>query len=157
MDNFMRKIALNNLNIFHIKCTRGIYNERLFKCILNNINQYTEEDINWMKEFVNSSNELIGTGCLEILCNAGFNVSEFSECIKDNENNRQWCYKFIELAEKQNDPESLLFFIEENGFYLNRAILALKRNKQESYLTTLMLSDNINLVKAIMRIIGNEK
>lgn len=157
MDNSMRKIALNNLNIFHIKCTRGIYNDRLFKYVLGNLNQFTETDINWMKEFVNSQNELIGTGCLEILCNSGIKVSEFSKYVQENENNRQWCYKFIELAEKQNDPESLLFFIEENGFYLNRAILALKRNKQEAYLTTLMLSENENLAKAVMRIAENEK
>lgn len=158
MDNqALRKIALNNLNIFHVKCTRGIYNDRLFKFILNNIGQYTKEEIEWMRGFVNSPSELIGTGCMEILCNSGVKVSEFSDYIQNNLKNGQWCHKFIELAEKQNDPDAMLPFLEEDEIYINRVILALKRNKQESYLTTLMMSDNENLVKAVTRIIDNEK
>lgn len=158
MDNQLaRKMALNNLNIFHIKCTRGIYNDRLFRFVLNNVGNYTKEDIEWMREFVNSSNELIGTGCLEILCSAGASTTEFASYVSGNLEKKQWCYKFIELAEKQNDPDSLLFFLEEDGIYLNRAILALKRNKQESYLTTLMFSDNDDFTKAVTRIVDNEK
>lgn len=149
----LKRIALNNLNILHTKCTRGIYTEKLFKSILRNIYLYEFEELKWMYEFVNSPNELIALNCLEVLCSSGASTSEFSDLIKDNFDKRQWCYKFIELAEKQNDPDSLLFFLEEDGIYINRAILALKRNKQETYLTALMLSDDENLVKAVVRII----
>lgn len=149
----LKRIALNNLNILHTKCTRGIYTEKLFKSILRNIYLYEFEELKWMYEFVNSPNELIALNCLEVLCSSGASISEFSDLIKDNFDKRQWCHKFIELAEKQNDPDSLLFFLEEDGIYINRAILALKRNKQETYLTALMLSDDENLVKAVVRII----
>lgn len=157
MNNFLKEIALNNLNIFHTKCTRGIYNDKLFKFIINNIRQFNSDDIEWIKEFVNSSNELIASACLEITCTAGTPVSEFNDIIEVNLNRNKWCHKFIDIAEKQNDPESLLFFINENEIYLNRVILALKRMKQETYLTTLLISDNENLSNSVMRIINNEK
>ena len=68
--------------------------------------------------------------------------------MKDN----MFSLKVIELAEKEDNPNLLLLFMDEENHYINRVILALKNTKHEDYLTTLMLSDNEKLVNAVNRI-----
>ena len=42
------KMAENNINVLHIKCTRGIFSERLFKTISKGSdNYYPLEKITW--------------------------------------------------------------------------------------------------------------
>jgi len=73
----------------------------------------------------------------------------------DNFHKKLWCEKIIEMAELQDNPDILLFFLEEEHGYINRAVLALKKTGHDNYLTSLLLSDNMNMVKSINRIINN--
>ena len=87
-----------------------------------------------------------------ILCAKGVSIKEFHNLIEENKEDSFWSLKIIDIAEKQKSPETLLFYLDENGKFINRAILSLKRIKQESYLTTLLLSDS-SIAKTISKIV----
>jgi hypothetical protein len=93
---------------------------------------------------------------LECLCKHGLDLEEIRDIISNKIKDKLFSLKVIEMAEKYNKPDILLLFMEEDDFYINRVILALKNTNNESYLTTLMLSDNDKLVKSINRIIGDK-
>ena len=145
--------ADKNINLLHIKCNRGIYSELLFKRVIHgNPKVYTLDKLDWLKDFINHKNEQIATGAMEALCMHGINIEEFTEDIKNNLHRSLFSFKVIDIAEKQDKPDVLLLFLEENSKYMNRAILALKRKKHDNYLTILLLSNNPSLTKAIARI-----
>lgn len=147
------QIAEKNINILHIKCTRGIYTERLFKTIANGSSKYYPLDkLIWMKDFLENDNQNIATCCLECLCNHGMKLDEVSDIIQNKIHNKMFSLKVIEMAEKENNPNVLLLFMDEELGYINRVILALKKTHNESYMTTLMLSENESLVKSVNRI-----
>ena len=151
------KIAENNINILHIKCNRGIYSERLFKTVINSSDKYYSlEKIEWMKDFLESENHNIATGCLESLCKHGLNLDDIKDVLIKKMKDKLFSLKAIEIAEKTNNPDILLLYMEEDDFYINRVILALKKTNNESYLTTLMLSDNEKLVKSVNRIVDSK-
>lgn len=156
MLTMQEQIADRNINLLHVKCTRGTYNKTIFNVInRGNPKYYTLEKLTWMKDFICDKNELIATSCIESLCLHGWDIDEIKPYIKNNFHRHLWCDKVIEMAEKQDKPDLLLQFLEEQSIYLNKAILALKRTKHENYLTTLLLSNNPYLTKAIMRITKN--
>jgi hypothetical protein len=142
----------NNINLLHIKCNRNIFYERLFQYVLYKQRYFDLEDVEWMREFVEHPNKRISIYCIIILCNKGVSVKEFNYLIEDNKQDSFWSLKMIELAEKQKCPDTLLFYLDEDGKYINRAILSLKRIKQESYLTSLLLSDN-PIAKTVSKIV----
>lgn len=147
------KMAENNINVLHIKCTRGIYSERLFKTISRGSNNYYPlEKLIWMKEFLEDNNQNIATYCLECLCNHGMKLDDITDILQRKINDRMFSLKAIEMAEKEDNPNILLMFMDEENYYVNRVILALKNTKHEDYLTTLMLSENERLVQAVNRI-----
>lgn len=147
------KMAENNINVLHIKCTRGIFSERLFKTISKGSdNYYPLEKITWMKEFLEDNNQNIAVGCLECLCKHGMKLDDIIDIIQRRMKDNMFSLKVIELAEKEDNPNLLLLFMDEENHYINRVILALKNTKHEDYLTTLMLSDNEKLVNAVNRI-----
>ena len=154
-DNDMAdKCACNLIALLHTKCTRGMCSPRLFKTVANGLDShYTMERIKWMRDFLTDSNQQIASGCLECLVRHGMKLDEVSELIESRKDDRIFSYKVIELAEKLNDPDTLLIFVEEDSAYLNRVILALKATGNESYLTSLMLSDNETLAKAVNRMV----
>lgn len=144
------KIAENTINLLHTKCKRGIFADRLFKTISRGSNKYYSlEKIIWMKDFLEDSNQNIATSCLECLCNRGMKLNEIYDILQRKIKDKLFSFKAIDMAEKENNPDILLLYMEEEDFYINRVILALKRTGNESYLTTLMLSDNENLVQTI--------
>jgi hypothetical protein len=151
------KIAENTINLLHIKCNKGIYSDRLFKTIRNGSDKYYPlSKLEWMKDFLEGTNQNIATCCLECLCKHGLDLEEIRDIISNKIKDKLFSLKVIEMAEKYNKPDILLLFMEEDDFYINRVILALKNTNNESYLTTLMLSDNDKLVKSINRIIGDK-
>ena len=128
----------------------------IFKTVINgNPKYYTLSKLDWMKQFVCDDNELIAASCIECLCMHGWDIDEILLEIPTNFNRHLWCNKVIEMAEKQDKPDLLLHFLEEESIYLNKAILALKRKGHENYLTTLLLSNNPFITKAIMRMTKN--
>lgn len=147
------KIAENNINLLHMKCNRGIYSEHIFKTVINGSDKYYSlEKLIWMKDFLEHNNQNIATSCLECLCKHGLNINDIKNILKRQLKNRLFSLKAIEIAEKQDNPDVLLMFMEEEDGYINRVILALKNTKHEDYMTTLMLSNNNNLVKSVNRI-----
>ena len=154
--SIQEQIADKNINLLHVKCTRGVYNKMIFKTVINgNPKYYTLSKLDWMKQFVCDDNELIAASCIECLCMHGWDIDEILLEIPTNFNRHLWCNKVIEMAEKQDKPDLLLHFLEEESIYLNKAILALKRKGHENYLTTLLLSNNPFITKAIMRMTKN--
>lgn len=154
--SIQEQIADKNINLLHVKCTRGVYNKMIFKTVINgNPKYYTLTKLDWMKQFICDSNELIAVGCIEGLCMHGWDIDEILPEIPANFNRHLWCDKVIEMAEKQDKPDLLLHFLEEESICLNKAILALKRKGHENYLTTLLLSNNPFITKAIMRMTKN--
>lgn len=148
-----QKMVDNNIAMLHIKCTRGIFNDRLFRTIANGDDRfYTLEKLDWMKAFILDDNEHIAAGCLECLCRHGYDINNARDVIASRLKDRIFSNKVIEIAEKINNPDILLLFMEEKDAYINRVILALKNTGNDAYLTTLMLSENETLVKAINRI-----
>ena len=148
-----QRMVDNNIAMLHIKCTRGIFNERLFRTVANGDTRfYTLEKLEWMKGFISDRNEHIASGCLDCLCRHGYKMSEARDVIASRLRDRIFSNRVIEIAERENDPDTLLLFMEEKDAYINRVILALKNTGNESYLTTLMLSENETLVKAVNRI-----
>lgn len=146
-------IAEKNINLLHIKCKRNIYSERMFKTIINGSNKYYPlEKIEWMKDYLESDNQKLATSCLECLCKHGLNINDIQDILKERMKDKLFSIKAIEIAEKQNNPDILLLFMEEEYGYINRVILALKNTNHEDYLTTLMLSNNEKLVQAVNRI-----
>lgn len=151
------KIAENTINLLYTKCTRGIFSERLFKTVINGSDKYYPfEKIKWMKDFLEDNNQNIASCCLESLCNHGMKLDDIQHIISSRIKDKLFSLKVIEMAEKYNNPDILLLFMEEDDCYINRVILALKKTNNESYLTTLMLSENDTLVKSINRIINKK-
>lgn len=151
------QIAERTINILHTKCTRGIYAERMFNTIKNGSSKYYPlEKISWMKDFLEDKNQNMAACCLECLCSKGFDLEEAREILQKRLQDRFFSLKAIEIAEKLNNPSILLIYTEEDDLYINRVILALKNTKNESYLTTLMLSDNDTLVKSVNRIVDKK-
>jgi len=155
---YQKTIADKNIKLLKIKCERGIYHDRLFKVVINGgDDMYPLSELEWMKDYVSNSNPLIGASCMECLCRHGMDIAEFKDYVSENFNNPYWCNKAIDIAENQDDPDFILTFLEESSIYMNRAILALKRNNHETYLTALLLSDDDNLVKTVMRMTKCQK
>lgn len=147
------KIAENTINSLHIKCKRNIYSERSFKTVSNGSDKYYPlEKIEWMKDFLDYENQNIAVSCLECLCKHGLNLNDIRDIIKKKIKDKLFSLKVIEMAEKQDNPDILLLFMEEEDGYINRVILALKNTGHEDYLTTLMLSNNEMLIKSVDRI-----
>lgn len=141
--------------LLHTKCTRGLFSPRLFKAVANGVEKYYPlEKIEWMKEFLNDTNQQIAAGCLECLVSHGMKLGDITDLIEARKDDRIFSHMVIDLATKLNDPDTLLIFVDEDSAYLNKVILALKGTGNESYLTSLMLSDNQNLAMAVNRIIG---
>lgn len=152
-----QKIADNNIALLHIKCTRGIFSDNLFRMVARgNSRFYTLDRLEWMKEFLPSPSEHIAAGCLDCLCSHGFNLNDARDIIAGRIKDKIFSNKVIEIAERQNNPDILLLFMEESDGYLNRVILALKKTGNDSYLTTLMLSENETLARAVNRIAGGK-
>lgn len=152
------QIAENTINSLHVKCKRGIYAERLFKTIFNGSNKYYSlQKIEWMKEYLQHDNQHIATSCLDCLCSKGLKLDDIYDILQKRIKDRLFSLKAIDIAEKENNPNVLLLYMEEEDYYINRIILALKKTNNESYLTTLMLSDNEKLVQTINKITNNKK
>lgn len=148
-----QKMVDNNIAMLHIKCTRGIFNDRLFRTVANGDSRfYTLDKLDWMKAFISDANQHVAAGCLECLCRHGYDINDARDIIASRLKDRIFSNKVIEIAEKINNPDILLLFMEEKDAYINRVILALKNTGNDSYLTTLMLSENETLVKAVNRI-----
>lgn len=142
----------NNIKLLHIKLNKNIFYERLFQYVLYKQRYFDLEDVEWMRDFVNHPNEKISIYCITILCCKGVSVKDFSNLIEQNKKNSYWSLKMIKLAEKQKNPNVLLMYLDEDGKYINRAILSLKRLKMESYLTSLLLLDN-SIAKTVSKIV----
>lgn len=154
MDDYQHRFVDTTLTLLKEKCSKGEYHDRLFKRVIAGLKRYfTIEKLEWMREYVNHPNQMIAAACLESLCTHGAKVSEFADLIEQNYPRRSWCEMMILMAEKQNDPNVLLAFLDEKYGYINRVIIALKNTKNDSYLTTLLLSDNVTLASAVDRMI----
>ena len=154
--SIQEQIADKNINLLHVKCTMGVYNKMIFRAVIwGNPKYYTLSKLDWMKQFICADNELIAANCIECLCTHGWDIDEILPEIPANFHRHLWCDKVIEMAEKQDKPDLLLHFLEEESVYLNKAILALKRKGHENYLTTLLLSNNPSITRAIMRMTKN--
>ena len=146
------RMVERNIALLKIKCTSGVYSERLFRTVGNGDGRlYTLDRIGWMKDFLSDPNEHIAAGCLDCLCRHGYDLAEATGVISSRLGDRMFSSKVIEIAERENRPDVLLMFMEEKDAYINRVIIALKKTGNESYLTTLMLSENEDLVRAIDR------
>lgn len=145
------KMAENNLNMLKIKCRKGIFSEISFQNVIK-WKHYSLNELEWMKDFLEDKNQQIASHCLECLAVHGADLNDFKDIIKKRIKDNIYANKVIELAEKQNKPKILLLFMDEENNYINRVILALKRTGNESYMTTLMLSDNEMLLKSIDRL-----
>ena len=147
------RIAENNIEKLHDKCYRGYYAERLFKTVANGVNKfYPLEKLEWMKQYLSDKNQHIASGCLECLCSHGYNMDDGYDLFHSRIEDKVFSGKVIDLAEKYNKPEILLIYMDENHTYINRIIIALKKTHHEDYLTTLLLSDNDAIVKAVDKI-----
>lgn len=157
MDNSQQKFEDTYISLLKRRCAEGKYQENLFKkVIIGGKYNFPLEKIEWMRDYVNHENQLIGAGCIEVLCRKGVLVSEFQSLITENFHKKVWCEKIIQMAELQDDPVTIISFLEEDSGYINRAVLALKKTNHKNYLTSLLLSNNKVLAKAINRIIKND-
>lgn len=153
--DYQERYVDNTLRTLQGKCIKGEYNPALFRRVLNGSKRHFKLDkMAWMRDYVNHDNQSIAAACIESLCTHGAKIGEFANLIEENLPRRQWCEKFIDIATWQKDPDVLLPFLEENSGYINNVIIALKRTKNETYLTTLLLSDNQFLANAVNRIVG---
>jgi len=156
MTSAYNRIADTNIATLKSKCLRGLYSERMFRTIAKGLDKfYTLEKLDWMKEFLSDHNQHIAANCLECLCSHGYPLEDATDVIMERIDDRIFSSKVIELAERHDKPEVLLYFMDEDKGYVNRVIIALKKIHHEDYLTTLMLSDNESLVKSVDRMTRN--
>lgn len=151
--NTLERMADNNIALLHMKCTRGIYSQKLFSIVSNGQDRfYNIEKLSWMKPFVYGTSQQIAAGCLECLCMHGMDLNDFNDVIESRINDRIFSLKVIEIAEKKNNPDSLMRFVEAGSVYLNRVIIALKKTGNDSYLVPLMVSGDSGLESVVNRI-----
>ncbi len=152
-----KKMAEQTVAALHVKCTGGHYSERLFRRVLVGPDSlYPLEILEWMRKFLDDPNPSIAASCLECLCAHGARIGDFHELICRRFADRIFGNRVIEIAERQRDPDTLSLFLEENSGYMNRAIIALKKTGNETYLTSLMFSNDDSFVKAVRRIASND-
>ena len=148
-----RKMAEKNIAMLHVKCTRGIFSDRLFKTVSRGADQfYPLQDLMWMTDFLRCEEQHIAAGCLEALVRHGYRLSDCEDVLRDRVRDRIFSNTAIDLAGEMNKPDTLLIYMDEDLGYLNKVIVTLKKTRNESYLTTLMLSENDALVNAVNRI-----
>ena len=147
------KIADKFIAILKIKCNMGVFAEHLFRQVeKGNPQFYTLEKIEWMENFLRSENENIAANCLRCLCSKGKKLADYRDLLAERIMDKVFSSKAISIAEDFNEPSVLVVYMDENLFYVNRVILALKRTHNESYLTPFMFSENEELAKAAMKI-----
>lgn len=150
ISNTYERVAENVIKNLKSKCQRGIYSEGFFRTAIRGLNKfYPLSKIDWMKDYLTDHNQHIASGCLECLCSHGMNISDVNDILAQRIDDRMFSTTAIEMAEKQNKPETLIIYMDEDKGYVNRVIMALKKTHNEEYMTTLMMSDNGNLVKAV--------
>lgn len=147
------EIADKFIALLKIKCTMGVFAEHLFRQVEKGDAQYYSlEKILWMEDFLTHQNENIASRCLRCLCSKGKKLSDYKQILCDRIKDKLFSSKAIALAEELNDPASLVMYMDEDLFYVNRIIIALKRTHNESYLTPFMFSENETLAKAVIKI-----
>lgn len=148
------ELAEKNIASLHIKCTRGIYAERLFRTVARGLDKfYPLEKLEWMKGFLDNADEHIAAGCLECLCAHGYSLDENSEVFQKRVDDKWFSLKVIDLAEKYDKPRVLVHYMDEEKGYVNRVIVALKRMHRETYMMSFLMSTNIDLAKSVHRIV----
>lgn len=144
------KVAENVIRNLKLKCQRGTYSEGYFRTAIRGLNKfYPLDKLEWMRDCLTDQNQHIASGCLECLCSHGMNIFEVNNVLEQRIDDKIFSTKAIEIAEKQNSPETLILYMDEEKGYVNRVIIALKKTHNEAYMTTLMMSDNDNLVRAV--------
>jgi len=121
------KIADKFIAILKIKCNMGVFAEHLFR-------------------------QVEKANCLRCLCSKGKKLADYRDLLAERIMDKVFSSKAISIAEDFNEPSVLVVYMDENLFYVNRVILALKRTHNESYLTPFMFSENEELAKAAMKI-----
>ena len=147
------QIADKFIALLKVKCTRGIYVDHLFRQVSHGPAQfYPLEKLLWMEKFLDSENQQIAADCLRCLCLRGKQLSDYRQVLQDRIQDKVFSSKVIALAEDLNDPNSLILYMDEQLYYVNRVIIALKRTHNESFLTPFMFSENETLARAVMKI-----
>lgn len=151
--NTSERMADSHIALLHTKCTRGLYSQKLFSIVSSGSDRlYPLDKILWMQSFVCGQNQQIAAGCLECLCSHGMSLDDFSDIIESRINDRIFTLKVIDIAERNNNPDVLARFLEIGSIYMNRALLAIKRTGNDSYLVPLMVSGNLDMESVANRI-----
>jgi len=108
-------------------------------------------ELDFLKEAIRTGPVDCRPYALKILCHFGFSISEFDSIVLSQSSS--FIKTFIECAEKEENEDSLLLFIEEDNKYLQQAIAVLKRMGKEELLASLFFSDNVEFSNCIKRII----
>lgn len=158
MTSAYNRIADGNIAALKSKCLRGMYSASMFRTVSKGLDKfYSLDKLEWMKGFLSDGNQLIASGCLECLCSHGYNLDDAIDVILSRIDDKMFSSKVIELCEKHDKPDILIHFMDEDKGYVNRVIIALKKTHHEDYMTTLMLSENEELVRSVDRITREKK
>lgn len=157
--NEVVEIAENRIALLYGKCRRGNYSSWLFQKVIRGVDSlYPLEKLLWMKDFLSVENQSIAADCLSCLCHHGMSLDDVLDVILKRKKDKIFSCRVIELAEFQHNPGILLHYIEEeDGDYVNRVILALKKMKEESYLTSLLFSRNDITVNGVNRVLDSSE
>lgn len=145
------KIKKQNLKFVRNSLINDEYKESLFNRVLNQ--KYQKTDVQFMQKYLSSNNFKIKSFIIRFLCNNGYLLKNFLGLLEDD---KRLLDDFIQLAQSYKDEQVLLELLnEENGKCLD-VILAIKNIGKNQLLTSLMFSDNEEIVKLVRKVICNE-
>lgn len=122
--------------------------QRVRSMLVESPEKFSPEDFSFLENYLSDdTQEELKISILQVLCRFGNRVDQYLP--RFNKISSRFGSEIIKIAEKQNDPDTIISIVSENNANVNLAIIALKRLKKIEYLTSFLFSGNEDLVNTI--------
>ena len=108
---------------------------------------YSADDVKFLENWLDSSDEQTALLILKVLCRFGHKVSEYVERFKSISSSMSM--EMMKIAASQNDPETIIGLVSEDKQNINNAVILLNQMGKKEYLTSFLFSKNNDLVELI--------
>lgn len=149
--NLEEKIKQQNLKFLSHALRKQQYKQALFNNLLNF--KYQKQEIQFVEKYLECNNLKIKSFIIRFLCKNGSSLNNFFKYLDEDESLLD---EFIQIAYENNDVDCLLQLLNEQNGKLLDVILAIKKIGRNDLLTSLMFSDNEEIVDLVRKVINNE-
>ena len=132
---------------------RGFLSENRVKHLLQySPDAFEPEDFLFLERLLDSSSKIPDEDkrrTVLLLCHFRNPVGKYFKFLPENMFTSRFCSDIAEIAEKQNDPETVLGIADKNPNMVGLVITTLKRMRKQEYLTSFLFSNDESIVKLV--------